>query len=442
MPHGRHAGTAALKLRDAMPVRTVVTTVRTGVDQGKRLEAEVATLGTARDNDLVLTDPTVSGYHARLSAVKSGIQIEDLGSKNGTTVNGVRVERGIAAPGALIEIGQTRLAIEAGLPLTVELHAEDRLGDLRGATSAMRRLMSDIRKLAAGTVPVLVSGESGTGKELIARAIHDASARSDAPFVTVDCGSLAPALVASELFGHEQGAFTGAHRTKRGAFELAHGGTLFLDEIGELPAELQANLLGALERRRFCRVGGRSEIEVDLRVVAATHRDLRREVNAGTFRLDLYYRLAVVTLAVPPLRDRAADIPLLVEHFARAEGYAGAIEERFPRETMERLKAHPWRGNIRELRNFVQATLAMGEPAQLDDTSAPGARGNSVSLVPTELLALPYGRARALLVERFEESYARALLERAGGNVAKAAREGEIARSHLNLLIRKHDLKP
>lgn len=438
MADERRSGTVALKLRGAMPVRTVVITVRSGPDQGKRIdEAETAMVGTARDADLVLTDPTVSGYHARLTALKSGIQVEDVGSTNGTIVNGVRIERGIAQPGAVIEIGHTRLAIDAGLPLTIQLHDADRLGELIGATSAMRRLMTDVRKLATGSVPVLVIGESGTGKELIARGIHEASGRAAAPFVTVDCGALAPTLVASELFGHEQGAFTGAHKTKRGAFELAHGGTLFLDEIGELPTELQASLLGALERRRFCRVGGRTEIDVDIRVVAATHRDLRREVNAGKFRLDLYYRLAVVTLSVPPLRERAADIPLLVEHFARADGFSGPIEVPFPKTTMDHLALHAWPGNIRELKNFVQATLAMGEPAALDREASVDDDVDS-----SRLLDLPYGRARALLVERFEERYARALLDRAGGNVAQAARDGEIARSHLNLLIRKHNLKP
>ncbi|NUO49919.1 MAG: sigma 54-dependent Fis family transcriptional regulator [Polyangiaceae bacterium] len=434
------SGTVALKLPDAMPVRTLVVTVREGPDQGATWEGEQGTVGTAHDNDLVLRDGTVSGYHLRLGALKHGVQVSDFGSTNGTTAGGMRIEKAIVPPGTALTMGRTILVVTSGRPATVELHDEDRLGDLRGGTAAMRRLMSDIRRVAQSNVPVLLIGESGTGKELLARGIHDASPRAKKPFITVDCGSLTPTLVASELFGHEQGAFTGANKLKRGAFEHADGGTLFLDEIGELPAELQTNLLGALERKRFCRVGGHTEIEVDVRVVAATNRDLRAEVNAGTFRLDLYYRLAVVTLAVPPLRERAEDIPLLLEHFAREEGLTAPLSEIIPEATMTALMRHRWPGNVRELRNYVQATLAMGEPAVLREERSPE---NTAELARgfESMTNLPYGEARRVLLNEFEAVYVKALLERTHGNVARAAREGEMARSHLNELLRRHNLR-
>jgi DNA-binding NtrC family response regulator len=241
-------------------------------------------------------------------------------------------------------------------------------------------------------------------------------------------------LVASELFGHEQGAFTGATRARIGAFEHAHGGTLFLDEIGELPSELQTTLLGALERKRFCRLGGRDEIDVDVRVVTATNRDLRADVNSGAFRLDLYYRIAVVTLEMPPLRERAEDIPLLVEHFVRQEGRLEPLERIFSKDAMDRLLQHRWPGNVRELRNYVQATLAMGEPVAIRDD--PMQADAALASALQHLAALPYAEARQLLLREFEAVYVKALLERTHGNVARAAREAKVSRSHLNELIR------
>jgi DNA-binding NtrC family response regulator len=312
----------------------------------------------------------------------------------------------------------------------------------------MRRLMSQARRAAQSNVAVLLIGESGTGKELLARALHDASPRAAGPFVTIDCGAVTPTLVASELFGHERGAFTGAIQARSGAFEAADGGTLFLDEIGELAPELQVTLLGALERRRFCRVGGRKEISVDVRVVAATNRDLRSDVNSGVFRLDLYYRLAVVTLEVPPLRERPKDIPLLAEHFAREEGFEGPIAKLIPDETMARLMRHRLPGNVRELRNYVQAAVAMGEPGDLpleSHAAAPEAAGepdvDALRRGWGAFVAQPYGEARTRLLREFELDYLKRLLERTHGNVAQAARDAQMARSHLNELLRRHKIR-
>jgi DNA-binding NtrC family response regulator len=278
-------------------------------------------------------------------------------------------------------------------------------------------------------------GESGTGKELVARAIHDSSGRASEPFVTVDCGAISPTLFASELFGHERGAFTSADRQHIGAFERAHGGTIFLDEIGELPPELQSALLGALERRRIRRVGGRTDIDVDVRLVSATHRDLRAHVNAGTFRLDLFYRVAVVTLSVPPLRERPDDVPMLVEHFLREAGYAGEVANVFDSDAMKRLAVHSWPGNVRELRNVVLGTLALGEPTSLgSDLGAPAA--DPVAAV----LELGYRDAKRRIMDDFERRYVEHLLQKTGGNVRQASRDAQMDRSYLMELIKRHRL--
>jgi len=331
-----------------------------------------------------------------------------------------------------LSIGKTRVRVDDGARITLELHESEELNALRGRTAVMRRLMARVRKAAASDTPVLLIGESGTGKELVARALHEEGRRKDGPFVTVDCGALSPSLVASELFGHERGAFTGADREHVGAFERAHGGTLFLDEIGELGAELQPALLGVLERGRLRRVGGRKELEVDVRVVAATHRDLRSEVNTGSFRLDLYYRLAVVVLTLPSLRERAEDVPLLVLHFLREAGHDGPIESVFSADALAALARHRWPGNVRELRNVVEATLAMGEAPELAGPSSPETSPS---------LDLPYKDARRALLDDFERRYVERLLERTGGNVSAAAREAQMDRTYLIKLVARHGLK-
>jgi DNA-binding NtrC family response regulator len=432
--------TRVLRMPAAMPVRTVVLEVKEGGDRGLSWEGVQGSAGTARDNTLVLSDQTVSRYHLRVSATDDGIRISDLGSTNGTFVGDVRVEQGAIPSGTALRLGRTLVSVRAGLPATVELHDEDRLGGLRGQSQVMRRLMSQVRRAAQSNVAVLFIGESGTGKELLARAVHDSSARRDRPFVTLDCGAITPSLMASELFGHEKGAFTGAIQARQGAFEKADQGTLFLDEIGELSPELQTALLGALERRRFCRVGGDKEVAVDVRVVAATHRDLRKEVNTGLFRLDLYYRLAVVCLEVPPLRERVGDIPLLLEHFAREEGSAREISELIPAETLTRLLGHPWPGNVRELRNYVQAAIAMGEPMQLEGRTEPEISDDFCRAV-SPFLDQPYAEARLRLLTEFERRYLERLLSATGGNVAQAARQAGMARSHLNELLRRHKIR-
>jgi DNA-binding NtrC family response regulator len=438
--------TVTHELRRFVTVPTLGVDVIEGPDAGKSVtvDRETLSVGTATGNDLVLGDETVSRYHLELVRSERGVRILDLGSTNGTVVAGVLLERGIVQPGSCIELGASKLQLRGGEETMVELHASDAVGALRGRTPAMRRLMARLLKIANSEVAALLVGETGTGKELIARALHDNSARAAGPFITVDCGSLSPNLVASELFGHDRGAFTGADRERIGAFELASGGTLFLDELGELPKDLQTYLLGALERRVVKRVGGTAEIPVDVRVISATNRDLRAEVNAGNFRLDLYYRLAMATLEVPPLRERADDLPLLIEHFLQQLDPNARLAEIAPPEVMRRLRAYSWPGNVRELRNVVETSLAMGETVNLDDSAA-GLGVDDADLLSeaalARLAALPYREARALLVEAFEHGYLSDLVERNDGNVSKAAREAAMNRSHLSDLLHRLKLR-
>jgi len=421
-----------------LPLKALSVTVLDGPDQGKRCtsQSERLTIGTATDNDLALTDPAVSRYHLELSRAGDRVRVRDVGSTNGTVAGAVAIERGTVAPGTALKIGRTTIEVSDGQTLELELHPGESIGPLKGRTEVMRLLMTKVAKVGKSDVAVLLNGESGTGKELLAQALHEQSPRASKPFVTVDCGSLAPGLVASELFGHERGAFTGAERRHVGAFERADGGTIFLDEIGELPAALQSTLLGVLERKTFRRVGGTDTVTVDVRVVSATHRDLRAEVNSGAFRLDLFYRLAVVKLEVPALRERADDIPLLVEHFLKEAGHDGPVEDLISPRAMESLKAHYWPGNVRELRNLVEATLAMGEPPPLEPGGAAPASSPMAALDTRS-----YKDARAAALAEFEKRYLGGLIDRSKGNVSEASRLARMDRSHLIELLKKHGLK-
>ncbi len=407
------------------PVQTVRVVVAGG---GGVAEGESVSVGTAQDNRIVLADRAVSRYHLEISATTRGIRVRDLGSTNGTFLGTTRIESAEVRPGTSLRVGDAVLSVEAGAGTQVDLHQRSTFHGLVGSSAPMRRLFSQIDRAAQSSVSVLLSGESGTGKERVADALHRASPRASQALEVVDCGALVPTLVASELFGHERGAFTGAARQHVGAFERAHQGTLLLDEIGELPMSIQPALLGAIERKRIRRLGGNVDIPVDVRIVSATHRDLRAEVNAGRFRLDLFYRIASVVLVVPPLRERMADLPALVEHFARAAGYAGQLDELVSEAALTTLGQGRFDGNLRELRNVVEALLAMGElPAM---ATAEGATD-----VSEALLTMPYKQARAALLRDFEERYIGALLERAGGNIAAAARVAGMDRSYLSELV-------
>ncbi|MBN2359756.1 MAG: sigma 54-dependent Fis family transcriptional regulator [Deltaproteobacteria bacterium] len=431
-----------------VPVKALRLVVTRGPDSGLSFDAarEQVAVGTADGNDLVLADPTVSRYHLEIERRADRILARDLGSTNGTLIGPVALEQQSAfvAIGAVLDLGDSSLRLEDGGLMLLEYGLDEQLGRIRGRSPAMKKLMTAVGKLATQEVAVLVLGESGTGKELFARAIHECGRRCDKPFVTVDCGALSPTLFASELFGHERGAFTGAERQHRGAFEQASGGTLFLDEVGELPPPIQSALLGAIERRAIRRLGGNEEIPVDVRLVCATNRDLRGEVNAGRFRLDLYYRLAVVLLTVPPLRERSKDIPLLVEHFLREAGHAGSVTEVFSAAAMAELQAQAWPGNVRELRNAVEARLALGSDLSLHAAAPSGHRSDQAgpaAAAGADALEKSYREARARAIADFERAYLTRLLAAAGGNVRQAARLAKMDRTYLVDLLRRHDLR-
>ena len=399
-------------------------------DDGDRLA-----IGTAADNALVLGDPAVSRYHLELLREPGGLHVIDLGSRNGTWVGDVRVERAVVPIGTTLRIGDTTLVVDdAGARALPPIADAPRSPDLVGDSDAIREVARLVHKVARVDSSVLIHGETGTGKEVVARAIHDAGPRRGGELVVVDCGALPASLIASLLFGHEKGAFTGADQQRPGAFERARGGTVLLDEIGELPLDVQPALLGVLERRTFTRVGGAKSIDADVRVLAATHRDLRAEVNGGRFRADLYYRLAVAKIYVPPLRERAEDIEPLVRHFAQR--LTGVAELGSLAGALDQLRAHPWSGNVRELRNVVEAAIVMGE---LDlGPRAPDA-GRAAAATPPDVGS--YRDARAAALHRFESEFLRALIDRAGGNASEAARLARMDRPYLLALLRKHGLR-
>ena len=416
--------------RDAQVVTTIRVEVVDGPDKGKHAAGgDTVSVGTAKDNALPIGDFTVSRDHLEVTARPSGIVVADLGSTNGTFIGAVRIERAVVPPGTLVKLGGTTIRFDDAQRKTIPAPAPAKVAGIVASSPQMLQLIADIERVASAPTSVLVVGESGTGKERVAEALHALSGRGAAPLVTIDCGALPSALLASELFGHERGAFTGADRAHQGAFERAANGSVFLDEIGELPPADQASLLGVLERRRFRRVGGTAELEVGARVIAATNRDLRAEVNNGRFRHDLYHRLAVVVLRLPPLRERREEIPILVEHFARELGVDGPIAQTFDAELLARWQRHPWPGNIRELRNAVEAALVVG----------PGSFHESATASPEALG--PYKDARAAHVREFELAYLTRLLEESGGNVSKAARIAKMDRSHLIDLLQRHGLK-
>jgi len=293
----------------------------------------------------------------------------------------------------------------------------------------MRELFEQLLRLESSKVNLLVSGESGTGKELIARAVHEHSLVQDGPFVALNCGALDRQLARSELFGHERGAFTGAFRTRKGAFEAADGGTLFLDEIGELPCEVQPLLLRALEQRRITPVGSHEDRPVDVRLITATNRDLAARVREGSFREDLYYRIHVVHVVVPPLRERLGDIAVLARDFARRLGVS-----ELPAEALEALGQHHWPGNVRELRNAVEAYVALGTVPR---SVLLGEIANDDSLKAFIDPSKPYADQKNELLQRFTRAYLERLLQQAGGNQSEAARVSGLERSYLGKLIDK-----
>jgi transcriptional regulator with GAF, ATPase, and Fis domain len=409
-------------------------------------EGDVCRIGTHASNDLVLDDPSVSRFHCRIVPDAAGWRIEDSGSLNGTRLQELRILGAVLPAEAVLSLGQSVIRIVASAPAGKTLvPMMPSFGALTGTGRAMRKLFAMLEKVAASDINCFIYGENGTGKELVATEIVQRGVRANKPFVVVDCGAISPNLVESELFGHVRGAFTGADRDRVGAFEAADGGTVFLDEIGELPIGVQPKLLRALEQREIRRVGETSTRKVNVRVISATNRDLEREVNKGTFREDLYFRIAVITVRVPPLRDRAEDLPHLIRAFLTLLG-ANDSEHLFPPEVMEELARHEWPGNVRELRNYVErsvvlqtARMSMPPPSTSSGgTGAAGALGNAAAKSGEVDVTIPFKVAKDNLIDGFERAYLRGILEAAGGNMTKAARMAGIDRMYLHRLVQKH----
>jgi transcriptional regulator with GAF, ATPase, and Fis domain len=294
----------------------------------------------------------------------------------------------------------------------------------------MRRLHPLCERLAQSDVPLVIEGETGTGKEVLAEALHEAGPRAAGPFIVFDCTAVPPTLAESELFGHERGAFTGAVSTRKGVFELAHGGTLLIDEIGELDPELQPKLLRALEKSEVRKVGSDKWTRVDVRIMAATRRDLDREVTEGRFRDDLFFRLAVTRVELPPLRMRRGDIGVLARHFWRE---LGGGDSPIPYGVLQAFESHSWPGNVRELRNAVARRLALGELTSSERGVTEGSHAEDAIERVLEQ-HLPFPRARDTLVREFERRYVERVLEEHDGNVSKAARASGIARRYFMLI--------
>ncbi|MEZ4403605.1 MAG: sigma 54-interacting transcriptional regulator [Kofleriaceae bacterium] len=403
------------------------------------LGARPVVLGAHASCDLVIDDPKVSRRHTELAAVVGGVRVKDLGSTNGTWWQGSRITEVVVPGGALLDIGGAQVRVVAADALVLPPSARQRFGAMVGGSLAMRELFAVLELAAPAEVTVLVEGESGTGKELAARALHDHSPRARGPFVVVDCSAIAEHLIDSHLFGHVRGAFTGAERDRRGAFVEASGGTLFLDELGELPLPVQAKLLRALEAQTVQPVGADRPVTVDTRVVAATHRDLARMVDAQAFRFDLFYRLAVVHVALPPLRERVDDLPALVEAFYAGRGASpGPVAG----DNLALLRGHGWPGNVRELRNVLERAWALSgglvpfTELRLSVAAAlvasPG--GDAVDT------SLPFKDAKERWNDAFERRYLAEVFGAHDGNLTHAAAHAGINRRHFRELLYKHGL--
>jgi transcriptional regulator with GAF, ATPase, and Fis domain len=422
---------------------------------------EPVTAGSAPGSQLVIADRSVSRVHAELTPKQDGLWVRDVGSRNSTYVAGVKVIEARVPNGAVLRMGTTEITVSYGAPRApTELWNEKSFGTLLGRTAVMRELFAQMGKMAQTSASILITGETGTGKEVLARALHEASPRAAAPFVVVDCAALPPNLLESELFGHARGAFTGAVAAHEGAFEAADGGTIFLDEVGELPLSLQPKLLRVLESRTLRRVGETAYRKIDVRVLSATHRDLRKMVNQAAFREDLFFRLAVLPLHVPALRDRLADLPLLLESFL------GTKAEEVSNAALGTLMKLPWTGNVRELRNFAERVLAVGvERALAMATSTEGAaEAESVSppaappVVPSDATVSAESSSSVTVSgpegwldggfkdfrDRWsdigEREYLRRLMARTNKSSSLASREAQVDRTYLYRLLRRHNM--
>ena len=451
-----------------------------GADQGKELEIVKprVTGGRSIISDLVLADKAVSGTHFEIAARDDGYRLRDLNSRNGVYVGDLRIREVFLRPGTVFRLGHTSIQFQPMQDVVeIELSKRDRFDAIIGGSAAMRQIFAQLEKVAPSDLTVLITGETGTGKEMVARAVHNTSSRKAKPFVVLDCGSIPKELIESTLFGHEKGSFTGAIGQHLGCFEQANGGTIFLDEIGELDITLQPKLLRVLEQREIKRVGGDKTIKVDVRVLAATNRDLREEVNKGNFREDLYFRLSVVHVELPPMRERREDIASLANHFLRDIAGRRAMQMTFGPDAMAAMLSHAWPGNVREMRNVVERAAALSDGPTITradlvfgrelgpsvsashDLAKAGIAGAQRAVAAEAGVELPAGsgpaifdaallkpglgfkQAKQTVVDAFEAAYLEALLGRNDGNITRSANEAGLTRYHLRELLKRHGIK-
>lgn len=423
--------------------------VQDGPDKGTQVAVGQRRIrvGTSAENDLVLTDRAVSRFHAEIDVQDDGFLIRDAASKNGVFIGSVRIKEAILTGATTLKLGNTTISFRPGND-TVEfqLTEVEKFGDAIGNSVGMRELFTLLERAASTDLTVLLEGETGTGKELLAEGIHLKSSRASKPFMVVDCGSIPRELMEAELYGAMKGAYTGANADRAGIFEAANGGTVFLDELGELALDLQPKLLRVIERGEIRRVGASKTIKIDVRLVAATNRDLLAEVSAGRFRQDLYYRLSVVKTRIPPLRDRRDDIPIIAKAMAQeiakdfsdvvdagAASHVGAIVARY--------KDHSWPGNVRELRNVIERTLvlaSLGEQSEKAVGVGPDEEGGEEK---EGISHVTFKVAKHDAIRRFESEYLLNVMSLAGNNVSKAARLAGMDRRNFQKMIRKHDIR-
>ncbi len=410
------------------------------------VERERVTLGRSSVCDLVIADGSVSGIHCEILTTPQGHLLRDLDSTNGIFMLGHRVRQVFLRPGSEFQTGNNLIRFESlNTMVKIPLSTRDHFGRALGHSVKMREIFAVLEKVAASDLSVLLRGETGTGKELLAAGIHSYSLRKNRPFVVLDCAAVPPNIIESTLFGHEKGAFTGAEQTRRGVFEEAHGGTLFIDEVAELDQSLQPKLLRVLEQHEVQRVGGVRTVKVDVRIVAATHRDVRALVDRGLFREDLFYRLSVVEVDIPALRERPEDIPLLVHRFLEEAPSHGITtkqdSKQIDAEALLLLQSHSWPGNVRQLYNVLERAVQLGEGPTICKQDL------KLDIPASEERAhwrvdwrMPYKEAKARLIEQFERRYLASLMDEVDGNLSRASREAGLARHHIRNMCRRYNI--
>ncbi len=441
--HPRATRPEGLSLERSTPRLEVNVEREGGVPSSRNLilDGDVLRIGSHPSNELVLDDEMVSRLHCQIRTHPRGWRVVDTGSLNGTKVGGISVrDADLTLPECRLELGRSVLVVRALRPApgTPQPGITPSFGSLVGASGIMRRLFAKIERVARAEGDVLIEGESGTGKELIAAEIVRRSSRKNLPFYIVDCSALGHNDAHHELFGYVKGAFPGAETPRIGAFEAAQGGTVMLDEIGDLPVDVQPKLLRALAAREFKKGGETQTRKLEARVIATTNRRLEDEINQGRFREDLYFRLSVLRIDVPPLREHVEDIEVLISSFLEELGASDRIDL-LAREVLAELKRHTWPGNVRELRNYVERFVVADDRAVGREEPS---QEKSIDPVIADIdLSKAFRESKDSIIADFERRYLRALLAWAQGNVSKAARKANLDRMYLHRLLQRHGIR-